>query len=436
MGVHAALMRRRIGLSVAALFVAVGLLYSALWAPLVLHHQFWMQPGDIWGSFRAAHYIGWGDLGDIYARGTGYITTPGLAVLLSPFAVLASHFGLSESFPWANPHPTAWPMLDLVSLLCGGSALVALDAAAEFLEVPRRRRLVLCCAQAVLLWPVIVVWGHPEDAVALSFAVYALLACYSNRWRSGGWLLGAAVLFQPFTLLLVPVALVALELRSSIRFLSRVVVPSLVLLVIPLVQSWHDATYALIQQPTFPGINHPTPLLPLAIRLAPESRAVVNQDEWLNGHFVLTLHADKLTDVVSPGPGRLIALAIACALGLLARRRMLGTVAQFWLAAVVLACWSLMEPVMTPYYLWPPLAFGMICAFRAGRWRCVTATAAAIFAVYWSEKYLSPWAWWLPLIGAIAVVLYSGLQSEWLFSPASRGSDGFAQDLRAPAKVG
>jgi len=91
--------------------------------------------------------------------------------------------------------------------LCGGSALVALDAAAEFLEVPRRRRLCFvalkryCCGRSRCL-------GHPEDAVALSL----LSTRYLRAIRIDGevvLVVGAAVLFQPFTLLLVPVALVA-----------------------------------------------------------------------------------------------------------------------------------------------------------------------------------------------------------------------------------
>jgi len=41
------------------------------------------------GTYRAAQYVGWGDIGDIYQGGTGFISLPGIAVLLAPMTILA-----------------------------------------------------------------------------------------------------------------------------------------------------------------------------------------------------------------------------------------------------------------------------------------------------------------------------------------------------------
>ena len=93
------------------MFVAVGLLYSFLWLPIVEHRTGWVQPGDIWGSFRAAHYIGWGDITDLYTPGTGFISFPGIAVLMAPVAFITGHLGMSESYPRWLAHPSAWLVL-------------------------------------------------------------------------------------------------------------------------------------------------------------------------------------------------------------------------------------------------------------------------------------------------------------------------------------
>ena len=41
------------------------------------------------------------------------------------------------------------------------------------------------------------IWGHPEDAVAVGFALYALVFALDGRWTGAGWLFGAALATQP-----------------------------------------------------------------------------------------------------------------------------------------------------------------------------------------------------------------------------------------------
>ena len=55
--------------------VATGMVFSFVWLPLTQTGRFaggyWLVPGDIWGVYRSAHYIGWGGYGDIYGAVTG-----------------------------------------------------------------------------------------------------------------------------------------------------------------------------------------------------------------------------------------------------------------------------------------------------------------------------------------------------------------------------
>ena len=50
----------------------------------------------------------------------------------------------------------------------------------------------------------VVLWGHPKDAVAVACLLYACLAASEKRWSRFGWLIGAAVAFEPVVLLALP----------------------------------------------------------------------------------------------------------------------------------------------------------------------------------------------------------------------------------------
>ena len=63
--------------------------YSLSGIPVVHHTQIWIIPGDIWSTFRAAHWVGWGNIGGIYGSDTQLVTFPGIAVLLAPVAMIS-----------------------------------------------------------------------------------------------------------------------------------------------------------------------------------------------------------------------------------------------------------------------------------------------------------------------------------------------------------
>src|SRR5580700_6328011 len=155
--------------------------YSLLWGPLALHRSVWVVKADIWGSFRTAQFVSWGDIGDVYRSGGGLVTFPGVSLLLAPVALLVDLAGLSTAFPFGIAHPTAWLVIGPFISIVGSLVLFPLDALAEYIGVSRRRRVVLSIVEAVALWPVIGVWGHPEDTLAVAFAVWGLLFVLQGR---------------------------------------------------------------------------------------------------------------------------------------------------------------------------------------------------------------------------------------------------------------
>src|SRR5579872_6747306 len=110
---------------------------------------------------------------------------------------------LSEAFPWAAPRPSSWFVLGPYTTVLASVAFFAFDALAVRLGAGRRRRWLLAAVEVVVAWPVLALWGHPEDLLALGLAVYALLDARRRPGRAG-WLLGAALAVQPLTVVLVP----------------------------------------------------------------------------------------------------------------------------------------------------------------------------------------------------------------------------------------
>ena len=105
--------------------------------------------------------------------------SPASRFLLAPIAMISNGLGLTESLaPVFLDHPTAWLVLGPAIALLGSTCLFGLDAMAEYVGVGKRRRMVLCWMEGVVLFQVLAIWGHPEDVVALALALYALMATF------------------------------------------------------------------------------------------------------------------------------------------------------------------------------------------------------------------------------------------------------------------
>jgi hypothetical protein len=377
------LRRRAWPIAVTVTFVVTGMAYSLFWAPVVRHHPYWIMPGDIWATYRSAHWVGWGDLGGIYGSGTGLVTFPGILLVLAPLAMATGAFGLTEAYPRFIPHPTSWLALGPVSLLLSAIALFACDAVAERLGVSRGRRAVLCVIEACLLWNVSELWGHPEDVVAVGLALYALVLALDGRWTGAGWLFGAAMATQPLVILMLPV-LLALGGRRRVTGLTlRGLVPALALLLTPLISQFKATTHAMLDQPNFPHVDHATPWTTLAPVLGGHGRFLA----------------------VAAGPGRLVALVLACGLGWWARRWRERPDLIFWAAATALALRCFTESVMVAFYIWPALAIGVVVAARASRLRFGAAALMAIGISVIAQLHLGELPWWaIMTVGLMAVI--------------------------------
>jgi hypothetical protein len=383
--------RRRVPVAVTFVVVATGMAFSLLWSPLVDHHSAWIVPGDIWGAYRSSHFIGWGDLGGIYAAGTGLITFPAILLVLAPISMVTGFFGMSESFPFTLAHPSSWLVLGPVEIVLSCSALFACDALAERLGLSVTRRAVLGVAEGVVVWDVSAYWGHPEDAVAVALALYALVLAWDGRWCGAAWLFGLAMATQPVVLLMVPVFIVLAGRRRLVPFVGRAVIPSVALLAVPLMAEFHTTVHALVDQPNFPNIDHLTPWT----RFAPHLGG--------SGKFV----------AVAAGPGRIVALALAAALGWAARRWRWRLDTLVWVAAVSLALRCVTESVMVSFYVWPALALGLVAvASQPSRLRMVGGGIAAIIVTVGSNSHLAEWPWWILVNGGIAVLLFAGVPSR------------------------
>lgn len=371
------------------LLVGLGMAYTLAWPGLVSHAALWAAPRDIWSAYRSAHYIGWGDLGGVYAAGSRLVTFPGLLLLLAPLAMVTGAAGMTESFPFSLPHPTAWLVLGPYEIALSCLALFAADALAERLGVARGRRAVLGAAEVVALWNVSVVWGHPEDAVAVGLALYALVLGLDRRFAGAGWLFGAAVATQPLVLLMLPVLLALVGGRRAFGFVARTLAPAIGLLVVPAVSEFSTTFRALVDQPNYPNVDHRTPWTALA--------------PGLGGH------GQYLT--VAAGPGRVLAIALACALGLWARRWRRRPDLLVWACALALALRCFTESVMDPFYVWPVLGVALVACSASSWARLIIGAAVVSFVTIYSNLHLSEWEWWLPVTGGIACMLWLGLPS-------------------------
>src|ERR1700728_2907769 len=228
-GAESALMasvrRRTVPIALIVMKVIATMAYTLLWGPL-FGHSVWITPGDLWGTFHTAQFVAWGNIGGVYSDSGGLVSLPGISVVLAPVALLVIDFGLSIGFPFGIPHPMSWLVLGPYEAAVGALVLLPLDALAEELGAGRTARMTSSICEAIVLWPVLAIWGHPEDAVAMAFAVWGLLASMRGRWRAAGWLWGLALVLQPLVVLMVPIVVAMAPRREWPKLALRSILPS------------------------------------------------------------------------------------------------------------------------------------------------------------------------------------------------------------------
>ncbi len=383
----------------------------------------WVTPTDIWSSYLAASALVHGHLASVYSSNSGRPSFPGILVALAPLAAfsnrqhttiiqIAQHHHLvthpqiltnvgsallqteerasgTSQFVF---HPQIFLFLGPYMLAMACTALFACDALAERLGVARGRRLILSGAEAVLLWNVVVFWGHPEDALAVALAVYALTFAIDGRFTGAGWLFGVALALQPLVIVLLPILLVMGGKSRALGLAVRTVIPAAAVTVGPLIADAHATLHAVVQQPTFPynPNNHQTPWTFLAPRVGGKG-----QNESFGG-----------------GPLRIVTLALAASVGWYARRWREKPEMIVWAAVLALALRCYTESVMTAYYCWAPLAVGLVVAARCSRPRFGLAVALSVITTVTAQWHLNLIVWWAIDVAGITGVLVVGARPE------------------------
>jgi hypothetical protein len=413
---------RTVPIIVTVAYVALGLAYFFRWGSVGEHvPSLWLGPGDLRFTYFASSQVAHGQFGAIYNRNLDFVEFPGILIALAPLGALSNvfhttllevtktqsisvPFSLHYVIPFLNPqeiheggnvyvsHPQWVVAVDPYVLLLSCTALFACDALGRRLEVPRQRRTVITVVVAVLLWNATVLYGHPEDAVAIALAIYALIAAMDGRFTKAGWMFGAAVAFQPLVLLMAPVLLAMAGLRKGIGLGIRAVLPSAALLSVPLVANFSVTFRELVDQPSFPNLNHATPWTALATHLGGQGSSLA----------------------VAAGPVRVIAIPLAIGIGIwVARRRWLERPDLLAFAcAVALALRSYSESVLVAYYLVGALAIGVVVAARCSRWRFGIAVSLSIAITVFGQMKLGWFPWWMIQVGGLTGFLVVAAQPQ------------------------
>ena len=360
---------------------AAAIAYLLSWSAVVHHQSYcWAYPQDIWFTIRTAHWIGWGDLSYVYSSHTYLVTLPGFPVLLAPVVKLTAALGLSESSPgiWLF-RPTAYLVILPYCLLLSSTALFAFDRLARCLDVPRATRRLLSVAELAGIFSVVVLWGHPEDVLAAAFLTWAIVATFERRLVAAGWFLGAAIAMQLYVILLVPLFIGIIGRRLAPSFMLRAALLPGCLLGAVMIPNFHGSLTALLDQPNWPTVDHPTP--------------------WV-------LLAPKLADgAVAAGPSRIVALVAAVWIGVLGSRHRDDLRYLAWLAAIALTARCVFESVVDPYYVIPAIAIAIIVAGTLRPIRLWTAIVAGGGLTVMTYSHPDKWAYWFEMTGLFVVML-------------------------------
>ena len=344
-----------------------------------------LAPGDLWGLATSSSAILHGHPANIYVQNGALTSPPALELVLVPVLALGQLVGLSPHLHTSGEPLSLWLVLGPAAILLASTALFAIDAVARHWGFSQRRRLALALVGGLGVANVAGGWGHPEDCVALAFVVWAALAMErggSDAAPRAALLLGVGVAFQPLALLGVAPVLARLSWRAAARLSWRLAIPSVVVLIPPLLAETHQTLFVLVRQP----------FAPLYVSLTPLTR---------------------LSPVIGPGlhgggPTRLIATLLGAALAVAVCHRTHDLDRVLALVAVAFFLRVLLETELNWYYVWPVLALCLLLSLRRSRLRFALCTAALVVSiVFWGHRVHDIVLWWPAMMATLAVSLAS-----------------------------
>jgi len=375
------------------LAIAAGMLASTV-LPVVLGRGGWWTPGDAWISLRAAHYVPQGAWPLIYETGTKHDIFDGgplLPLVLAPVAYVSDLFHLREGYPFAPPYPSAWIVYGPYVLASAIPLLYAVRALATEIGLGARR-LLLQGAVLIVAFVPIALYGHVEDAIALTLLLLAFRDLLAGRELRGALLVAAAIAFKQWSLLAVPVFVAISPAPVRLRVAVRSLVPPALLEGAFLAMDYPYASRALLHTPTFASLGHS------ALWISPS--------------------ADYLSSV----PARAGAILLAVVVGWRMRdqrdpSRVLAAV------GVILLARFFFESVVHAYYLAPGITF-LLVSERAWR-RIVTKTAIAAALLLAFPLHPDRQLWWAGVYVLGAALLVPPAR-RLLARPGPRGDPGAA----------
>jgi hypothetical protein len=391
---------RRSSPVVAAMFLLVLIMAFSLFGHSALHvgHQKLASPSDLWSLASSSIAMLHGHFAHVYVKNGALSSPPALEVVLAPVLGLGQLVGLAPHLRTAGEPLSLWFVLGPAAALLASTVLFALDAVARHWGLAERPRLALALVGALGVADVAGGWGHPEDCVALAFVVWAALALERDGAAAprAALLLGLGIAFQPLAVLGVAPVLARLGWRRVLGLSWRLALPSLAVIIAPLVTETHQTLFVLVHQPFQPALNSVTPLTHLA--------PVISRG--LDGG----------------GPTRLVAtvLGVVLAIAVCRRRHDLPTVLT--VTAVAFFIRIALETEMNWYYLWPVPALCLLLSLRRGRLRFALCTAALALSMVLgarTEHHLS--LWWPALMATAVAMLLSVGPSPQRWVELARG---------------
>jgi hypothetical protein len=350
-------------------------------------------PGDFWVAASAAAYVANGALGFVYESSSVLTALPLYPILLAPLVMIGQALGLSEP-----PAPAA-TMYVLLAPFTVGLAIPLLHQVRGLVRDadPGASGLSAQVWTALLVGvPVLVMYGHAEDALALLALVAAVRLAVRERWAAAGLLAGLAIASKQWALLALPALVASSPRRQRTSVTATGVALPAALALFVLAVDWPHASRALLHPPNYPGFGQ------------------------------AALWVDTRAATVATAPFRLAALGLAAVLAVVLAARSGGRPCLSRLLAVLgvtLLARCAFEPVVHVYYLAPGLCL-LLLHERVVTGRCSRTAVIGGLLAAWFGVHPAPTTWWAgaALLGA-AVAYWAG-REVFFGTPAAAAADG------------